>query len=426
MNVRQLSLSTLAFVVVAAGCSEPAPVPTEAPLLSVSGGTACSFDAMPSVAVKFFTDAAQLTTVKHAWQGMRAAWAEADSAPTRDFGYDMLAEIASAVESGEVGVVSAGSDLTNLVSACMLFTAEQLPADFPHDYTTELTPSAAGAFAVRGGSADAADAVLARGALPISGLGPQTTSSWTESLEGVVPTSRALFYGRPVDDVYSYEWKAIPANAAFEPAVIVGLCDPGNTYLVYEAGSSILAYADAYFLSGPCPTNMGSLSGWQRALALVERVGSHLLPSRLEAAPVSPGGLGGLGKGFSVFTTYEVTTVTPAFLAQPGDAKVLPGKKCPTTPIGHPYNIGPVQFAVTTDGIPVAGVLVSITAINNNGTPAELCGNTTGVTDADGIVTLDGIGVTKTGGYLLVAKGKVAGRDIGSVPTRSERFHIRP
>ena len=137
----------------------------------------------------------------------------------------------------------------------------------------------------------------------MSGIAPQDsspTATWMASLSHVVTPSRVLFYGQPATDPYSYEWKAIPANATFDPALVIGLCDPGDTYMVYESNGSILAYTDAYFLSGKCPTTMGSLSVWQRPFAFATREAPHILPSRLEATTtldLLTTGLGGGGTG---------------------------------------------------------------------------------------------------------------------------------
>jgi len=358
---------------------------------------------------------------------MQDAWSASDTAGTRAAGYDMFAQIAAAVDSGNVGTVSSGSNLVNEVSTCMFFDATQLPTDFPHDYTTELTPSAAGGFAVRGGTSDPADPVLAR--TLVSGIAPVGTSTWASEIAagGTVPApGRVLFYGEPAATPDAYTWKVIPANATFSPGLIVGLCDPGDAYMVYSSEGKILPYTAATFIPGVCGTASVPTNLWQKSLAFGKRLASQLLPSPLDAATLSLPGAGGISKNFSTFSTYDVGTVTVTFNVQPHDATVLPTDVCPAGPIGDPYNIGPVTLQVTKDGIPVGGVAVSLTQVNNNGTPAQICGNTWGTTDDNGNLTLDGIALTKTGGYELVASGNVPGRNINSSGATSDKFNIRP
>jgi hypothetical protein len=425
MNRRFGSLAALAGVLIAVACSESANTPTDLPSFAKAVGTGCSFSDMNWSIVHYFSSNTQQKTVKSLQSDMSGYWAANDVVSTRNVGYDILREIATAADSGWVKLVSAGSNLTNQVTACMFFSAAELPADWPHDYSTELSAGASGAFGVRGGPSDATTAVLARGTPPMSGIGTQDGATWPQSLSPVPAPSRVLFYGRPAAELGAYEWKAIPANATFDPSLIVGLCDPGESYMVYESGGDILPYADAYFLPGPCTFSTSSLSPWQRALALAKRAVSHLLPSALQASPPNPGGLGGLGNGFSIFSATYVTA-TATFTQQPHDATVLPSDTCPTEPIFDPYNIGPIAFRVTSNGLGVGAATVSLIAINNNGTPAMLCGNTSGVTDRDGYLMLDRIGQTKTGGYVIVATTGVSGRHVGSNSSTSDHINIRP
>ena len=417
----------LSVAALVGACSEPAHVPTQARVAAAvqSASTSCSFNSMNPSISQFFTSSAQQKTVKGLQSTMQNAWSVNDTAATRNAGYDMFSQIAAAVSGGAVGSVSAGSTLTNQVTACMFWSTSQLPADFPHDYTTELTPSAQGAIAVRGGSLDDTVAVLARGTSPISGLDAQDGYTWTESLSGVVPPSRVLFYGEPGTIPNSYDWKAIPANATFSPRLVVGLCDPGGAYMIYESDGNILPYVTAPFLDGSCPTTASSSTTlWQRAFAMGRHMAAAVLLPPSAHAAMALSGLGGTSGGFSTFSTYNVGTVTIGYTVQPHDADVLPSV-CPAT-VPDSANVGPVTFQVTKNGIAVGGTAITLTQINNNGTPAALCGNTSGVTDANGYLTLNGIGLTKTGAYQLVASGMVPGRTVNSTGGMSTRFNIRP
>jgi hypothetical protein len=84
--------------------------------------------------------------------------------------------------------------------------------------------------------------------------------------------------------------------------------------------------------------------------------------------------------------------------------------------------------AVTAFGIDsVPNVSITLSAVNNNGTPAFLGGTLTRTTGADGKATFDDLFETKTGGYVLVATGTVNGRTAIVVPaTTSTRFNVRP
>ena len=430
MNRSLNILTALVLGALVASCGEQQQqMPTAATpsFARTNSGPTCSFNAMNSDIAKFFTSSTEAKLVKALQSTMQDAWSASDTAGARDAGYDIFAQIAEVVASASVGDVSSGSDLTNQVTACMFWDSSQLPADFPHDYTTELTPSAAGAFDVRGGPNDSTGPILAR--TLVSGIDPIPGYSWADEIAagGSVPAPhRVLFYGEPAAVPGAYEWKPIPANATFSPGLIVGLCDPGDQYMVYSSEGTILPYYPATFIPGTCATASAPTNVWQKSLALGKRLVSKLLPSPLDAASLSLPGSGGVSKSYSTFSNFDVGTVTVSYSVQPHDATVLPSDVCPSGTIGDPYNIGPVTFQVTKDGIPVGGVDIALTQVNNNGTPATLCGNTHGVTDDNGYLTLDGLGLTKTGGYELVASGNVPGRNINSSGGTSDKFNIRP
>lgn len=432
MNRPLKLLTALAVGALAASCGEThQQVPTAAtPSFAQSTlGSTCSFSAMNSDIAKFFSSSTQQKLVKGLQSTMQTYWSANNVSATQNAGYDIFAQIAAAVDSGNVGTVSSGSNLVNEVTACMFFDSSQLPADFPHDYTTALTPSAEGGFAVRGGASDPSDPVLAR--TGVSGIAPVDPFTWTEEIDSCHtvpnPPARVLFYGEPTPITpYAYTWSVIPANATFLPGLLVGLCDPGNTYMIYSSEGSILPYQPVDFVSGICATASAPTNLWQKSLAVGKRLISQLLPSPLDAATLGLPGASAQTTGFSTFTLYDVNTVTVTFAVQPHDATVLPTGTCPTGPIGDPYDVGPVSVQVTKNGIPVGGVTIALTQINNNGTPATICGHTFGTTDDNGNLTLDGIGLTKTGAYQLVASGGVTGRNISSTGGTSNKFNIRP
>lgn len=413
--------AALTGMALAAGCGEPSQ-PKVAPPTFSDVAQDCGFATMTSTIGTYFTSASQRETVLGVEQAMQTAWWHHDTTTARNDGFDILREVETAVRAGNAGSPSDGSTLTNAVTACMLFPASDLPADYPHDYSVSLTPSAGGAFGVRGGSSDSTGAVLAGGADPLSGLGTQQGSSWPATTSPVETPHRVLLYGEPAAQMYAYIWKAVPASATFDPSLIVGLCDPGTSFMVMESSGGILAYADAYFLAGPCPSY--GLGASFKPLALARHLLSGLLPTPLHASALNPGGLGGLAKGFSQFGPYDVQQEgsSVGYTLQPHDATVA--AQCGS--VGPESLIGPVRVQATSGGISIAGVTVSVTAIKNNGVPSELCGTTSLISDANGYVTFTDLALTKTGAYRLAISGVVSGRSVTMSAPLSDKFNIRP
>ncbi len=112
-----------------------------------------------------------------------------------------------------------------------------------------------------------------------------------------------------------------------------------------------------------------------------------------------------------------VDTVTLTFAVQPTDVAA------------NQIITPPVVVLATEAGTstPVPNVVITLTTLNNNGTPALLSGTLTGTTDATGTVTFADLSQSKTGAYLLVASASVNGRPAIAVPTvNSTRFNVRP
>ncbi|HJQ66840.1 MAG TPA: hypothetical protein VJ816_10700 [Gemmatimonadales bacterium] len=77
----------------------------------------------------------------------------------------------------------------------------------------------------------------------------------------------------------------------------------------------------------------------------------------------------------------------------------------------------------------MGGVRITVLPVDNNGTPAEMRGDSTLVTGEDGIVIFTNLGLTKPGGYRLVTNAEIVLSrstliDIPHVETT--RFNIRP
>ena len=99
MNARFRHAIPVAAVLIAGGCSEPAQSPTEARALSLGTtvGPSCSFNSMNSSISKFFSNSTQQKAVKDLQGLMSQAWSVNDTTTTRDYGYDIFREIATAV-----------------------------------------------------------------------------------------------------------------------------------------------------------------------------------------------------------------------------------------------------------------------------------------------------------------------------------------
>ncbi|HEU5170754.1 MAG TPA: hypothetical protein VFU46_09455, partial [Gemmatimonadales bacterium] len=72
-------------------------------------------------------------------------------------------------------------------------------------------------------------------------------------------------------------------------------------------------------------------------------------------------------------------------------------------------------------------VAVTLAAVNNNGTPANLVGVMPQITDGSGIASFSDLQLTKTGAYRLLASGVVGGRPAIPVSqATSLKFNIAP
>lgn len=419
-------LSGIAIGIVAlmaVGCSE-----RNQPLLPTSnmqaaapptGGITCDFRSLNQFATHYFS-APETKVVRGLIDALQTAGAF--TATAKDRGFDVMTHIASNVNAGNSDVADA-SGLTNGLLACMFATAVELPATFPEDFSVATDPAQHGAYEVRGGTTDPATApVFSRPvSAPFSGVKPTGTSSWADALAGNPAPHRMLVYGRPGALTHTYDWKIAPANTAFAPPVMVGVCiDPfaATTSLLREEHTGLLPFADfAELVPGVCSpvaVRTGSAPA-QLAARLLDFSKGLFLPSPLGA---NPGGLAGTTGGIhSVFGPQVVDTVNLTFVTQPSDVNA------------NQIITPPVQVLATTKstGDAVPSVSVTLTSTTNNGTPALLSGTLTQATDGSGIATFADLSQSKTGGYLLVASGTVNGRAaIVVVPATSARFNVRP
>jgi hypothetical protein len=455
----RMSLMVLSAVALVAACGEQdrnqtqQDVPVAPSFLAHappnSFSTKCSFTTASQLAGSYFTNNDTVKVVRTLISNMKTAGAGSTAAA--NIGFDVLSHVAASVAVDPD--FTTGSSFVNEIIKCMFTDPNAWPASYtapapgPEDFTTALDATKNGAFGVRGGLSDPAGAIVAR-LDAYSGVGPPTGSSWSAILAGnTIP--RVLLYGRPstaqpgVNPNTFYNWRAVARNTSFSPSVIVGVCiDPstnafGDTKAVVrkqdQAGISFLPFADAAFLipDVSCTVHVAMQQGFMGTLAQgIFNLGTSFLgPKPLSATRMmNPGGLAGATGG--IHTDYgpdEVDSVFLSFTVQPHDAKVCnvpAGSGC----TGN-QTISPVTVIATWHGSPVGGVRITVLPVNNNGTPAEMRGDSTLVTGEDGTVTYTDLGLTKTGGYALLTNAELVEQRSSQIViphVTSTKFNVRP
>lgn len=458
MRMRTLAVAVGSLAILA--CSErlsrlpEQPDTPNPPSFAVHGATSfntkCSFTTASQLAGSYFTNNDTARVVRGLISDMKSAGAGTTTA--RNVGFDVFVHISKNVAADPD--VQTGSTLVNELIKCMFTDANAWPLTFtaatpgPEDFTVALDATQNGAFEVRGGSAgDSLDPVRARlgsysAIAPVSG-------SWNGALSANPAPNRVLFYGRSsiaqpgVDPNTFYNWKVLARNTVFNPAVVVGVCIDANTNAFGndkamvrrqdQAGIGFLPFVDALFLvPGSSCTGPTASAGpeWLQLARSALRFGADLLgPRPLSASGMmNPGGLAGSTGG--IRTDYGpdfVDSVFLSFVIQPHDARVcsVPADSgCSGT-----QTISPVKVIATWHGFPVGGVRVTVLPVDNNGTPAEMRGDSTLVTGEDGTVTYTNLGLTKPGGYRLLTNAEfVVSRSSQIVIPHvvSTRFNIRP
>jgi hypothetical protein len=398
----------------------------------------CDFSGFNSLVAQYFTKSSTQQDAKNFVGAMQTAgkW----STGAVDNGFNVMALIAGAVKSGEVGSSTTGSTLTNELIKCMFdvttgdfLTGTPPKSIIPIDFTASLDPVRPGAYAVHGGSGDlTSDAVKSRLSAgadplttdPISAIGTQG-ATWANLLN-----ERALIYGRPVVDgqttsLTAYQWEAIRPSASFSaPGALVAICAAtGSADMVHESNFGVLAFGSAAELC-PNPLEVG-ITGWGPA-ALAQRLGRLLAPQPLHAATLLLKSIGGSAGGLkSIFSNTPVPSVTLKFLA--GPPSVFKQNQDVTVKIQ-------ATLPGTTTG--VNGVCVFLTGTNNNGTPTELlpkgeCNSTAPSAVTGRVGSITGVAevtfhVTKTGNLMLSGNGTVVERTGTVASTLPVKTNVKP
>ena len=377
----------------------------------------CQFNSLTSLVNKYFSSSEALV-VKTMVSNMQKA--KAGTTAAQSIGFDILVHVASNVTAGNADVTDGGA-LVNGLIACMYTNAADQPLTFPEDFSVALDPAQHGAFDVRGGPNDSTGPVVNRPVTaPFSGVKP-VSGSWSDLLAGNPAPNRILLYGRPGSTSTSYDWKVVPRSTVFAGAgAEVGLCLDVSTHpksLMHEENVGLLPFEDAAFLDPvSCSPSLAAVvkPGFLKQLA--SAVGSVFMPKSLYA---NPGGLAGSTSGIhSEFGELAVDSGAPmAFVVQPSNVKVN-------------AVISPAVQVLVTDaktGDPIPNVAVTVVAFNNNGTPAQLNGTLTEISNGAGIATFGDLSQVKPGGYLLTVTGSVGGRPAIQVDgATSARFNVHP
>lgn len=465
-----IGIVVAALAMAACGDQQDRSAQSEAPLApvfaaqgSTTFSTKCSFTTASQLAGSYFTNNDTTKLVRSLISSMKSAGA--GTATARDLGFDVFVHVSTnvAVNPDEV----TGSAFVNEIIKCM-FTdanaANEWPASYtattpgPEDFTVSLDATQNGAFEVRGGPSDPTTDPVAARLDRYSAVAPPKFVSWAQDMDTTANPApkRVLFYGRPslrdddrgIDPITFYNWRVVPRNTVFKLTVIVGLCiDPntnafGDTKAMVrkqdQVGASFLPFEDAYFLipgsepSSNCTEHhlAGILSPLTQVAAGFFKLGADLFgPAPLHAsALLNPGGLAGSTGG--IHTDYgpeKVDSVILTFVQQPHDARVC--TVAVDSGCTGKQTISPVKVLATFHGFPVGGVQITVVPVNNNGTPAEMRGDSTLITGEDGTVTYTNLGLTKTGGYALLTNAELVEQRSDSIViphVTSTKFNIRP
>ena len=432
MRVRLTAPAVALVSLVAAGCGErSAPLP-QGPNMQVAAptsATTCDFKSLSQLATHYFSGP-EAKVVRNILSAMQSAGAFTPVA--QDSGFSVMSHIAANITAGNTDVTDASS-LTNGLLACMYNKAADLPATFPENFSVATNPALHGAYAVRGGAADFDSVVFSRPlANPFSGIGPDSLSAsapWAGMLTDSNPAPhRILVYGMPGSTSQTYDWRVVPRSTLFSPPAVVAVCvnpdaGAGLTSLLHEEHIGLLPFVHALWLDlltcSPTSAARSVAGPLQFALGAARWGISLFAPGPLSATNAAiVDGLGGTTGGIrSEFGVEPADTLRLTFVVQPTDVTVDSVIKPPVV----------VQATNATTGSTVANVAITLSAVNNNGTPAVLQGTLTQTTNSSGLATFSNLSETKTGGYVLTASGTVGGRpSIFVLQATSARFNVKP
>jgi len=408
MRYRSLAAFSLAAGLVLAGCGdEESRTPAE-PQFNHTASASCDFN-FNSLISQFFVQPRQ-GTVLTLKQQMEAAHQASSETNVQKYGFDILANIEAAVNSGESTNATAGSDLAKRLLACM-FTSDQLaPVDLSTiDFIQELTVNGLGAFAVRGAAYDATGPVVAHDGF--SGVTPANNASWSTVL-----SARTLLYGKRASGEQSYNWNKILPSTTFNfPYLLVGLCvSSGAAEMLVEDGSAVLAFDGTHFLE--CQETIvrsQNRNGRWGPFALAQRLVQLVTPTSLHAAVMFSNTTTGKTGSFSHFASDVISGAKSVYDVPPPQTVLVNVEVRNSS-----YQNQPITVKVTADddNKPAANVLVTLRVsptISNQGAKVEVAGETA-MTNQSGVATFPNFVIKKAGTYTIEAFFEL-GRNISGV-----------
>lgn len=458
MNRRLVSGLALAAAVAAAACTEqPQEQSVQGPSSTAAViPAACDPNAFNSLINNYFspTKAQEVRGYKDLMIAALSANPE-QTEQAKDQGFNILREIGLAARAATQPPASTGSQLAVEVLECIypsLSNTDVIKSPPGANFFVNALTRDGGGFDVRGGTNDPTGPVQAFGGNPlvvVSGVAPQTTSTWDGSLTG-----RVLFYGEP-GAVSGYHWDVVPRAAVFDPALIFTTCvddqpdpnQPGDpTLMLSESGVGYLAFVPADHVGcGGAFTAVSASAGRFNLLQHLASLGRALLvPQPAAAATVMPGVVGGSAKGAkSLFDVDPVAAINLSVFQQPPKQAKL----------GEQFTM--IFQAKTPPPGPktVNGTTITVTAVNNSGVPTVLNLDPDGAGGQDefecGGPTLPPCAVTTTtatisgsevhgiaqfflrvtnspGGLKFLAEGDVVQRDGVVTGTSTNKINIKP
>lgn len=416
MSTRIITSVALTGVLVLASCMQDtakAPFSPTEPSLGKGNAPSCPFTTIRNDARGVFTDNkdpffALLDTMQANYVAVGSVTAAQNATPA---GYKALGRLGIATDQGLVTTdVALRSTVANelLSPACMAVDGYTGTIDF----TAAL--GSTGLFAVRAGGL--ATAVISRGddanGKPLFGAEP-SGSQWHATAPFI------LFWGYPVATSsftietaggQAFQLNELPTLSFAANKIKAGVCTmETGARILHEHSNLDVILPDAnepnFCTNEPNPTTPVGFRG------IMQRVGDWLAPQPLYAFAFGGGGSALVGDLSPLGpVTYDDTL---RFVQDVPNAKVRD-----TLKVGGQFtpNIAVKVYSKSTAATPIAGVLVTLNVVGNNGSFIDF--NKTATTNELGIATFPTYAIDKAGGYTITATD-----EFGTV-TVSNQFNI--
>jgi hypothetical protein len=389
MRYRFLAAPGLLGCLALAACGDQESQTPAEPQFSHGAFPGCDFN-FNSLISQFFVQPRQgtvLTLKQQMEAGHTGTPASLETVRTK--GFDILANVDTAVSQGESSDSVTGASLANRVLACMFASSPPVPSQ---------SLGTLGGFGVR---SDGSAAVVADfSGVVKSAVKPAEESSWSTVLTG-----RTLIYGSQASSSpLSYHWSKIPPDPFNAPGAIVVLCDGGASSMVLH-GTGVLAFGGS-----DCHGEFGALGspvrnqGWG-PFEIARRLVQLVSPASLHAAAVFTHGTSGKTTAFSHFTAGEITNAASVYVSPPLQTIQVNQVFPPIVVDVTASKCEVVSGVETCDDKPAVNQLVQLkvaTQVSNKGTNVAVAGDTA-TTNSNGRATFDKFVIKKAGTYTIQA-----------------------